>query len=187
MSNEQIMQKRISSTMKSYVFACTNSTQGECFSRLLFGSNKVYGAVAMRVKKGDFLFLLNLDSDLLYGVFRASTDAQFNIVAEAWGGRSIFFYFLCLFCACVFFILVFRERVSRRVGELENERVWGCRNYRGGLYPYWRGKQPIACWKTAPQFSMQFSIYRGGIDCSKPLISSTRPNTQLAFSRRKIN
>jgi hypothetical protein len=69
--------------MKSYVFACTNSTQGECFSRLLFGSSKVYGAAAMRVKKGDFLFLWNMDSDLLYGVFRASTDAQLNIVAEA--------------------------------------------------------------------------------------------------------
>jgi DNA modification methylase len=87
MSNKQVTQKRTFSTMKSYVFACTNSTQGECFSRLLFGSNKVYGAAAMRVKKGDFLFLLNLDSDLLYGVFKASDDAQLNIVADAWGGK----------------------------------------------------------------------------------------------------
>jgi len=54
---------------------------------MLFGNNKVYGATAMRVKKGDFLFLWNLDSDLLYGVFRASTNAQLNLVPEAWNGK----------------------------------------------------------------------------------------------------
>jgi DNA modification methylase len=41
----------------------------------------------MRVKKGDFLFLWNLDSDILYGVFKAVTDAKLNIVADAWGGK----------------------------------------------------------------------------------------------------
>lgn len=72
---------------KSFIFACTNSSQNECFERLLFGSSKVYGATATRVKKGNFLFLWNLDTDLLYGVFRASTDAQLNIIPEAWGGN----------------------------------------------------------------------------------------------------
>lgn len=80
-------QKLLPSTIKSFVFACTNSTQDECFKRLLFGSNKVYAATAIRVKKGNFLFLWNLDSDLLYGVFRASADTQLNIVPEAWGGN----------------------------------------------------------------------------------------------------
>jgi DNA modification methylase len=74
-------------TAKSFIFACTNSSQNECFERLLFGSNKVYGATAIRVKKGDFLFLWNLDTDLIYGVFKASTDAKINIVPEAWGGN----------------------------------------------------------------------------------------------------
>lgn len=41
----------------------------------------------MRVKKGGFLFLHNLDTDCLYGVFRASTDARKDIVPKAWGGR----------------------------------------------------------------------------------------------------
>lgn len=54
---------------------------------MLFGSNKVYGATAIRVKKGDFLFLWNLDTDLLYGVFRAATDAKQNIIPEAWNGN----------------------------------------------------------------------------------------------------
>jgi DNA modification methylase len=82
-----VTQKLLPSLIKSFVFACTNSSQDECFERLLFGSSKVYGAAAIRVKKGDFLFLWNLDSDLLYGVFQAASDAQMNIVPEAWGGK----------------------------------------------------------------------------------------------------
>jgi DNA modification methylase len=80
-------QKLLPLNVKGYIFACTNSSQEECFKRMLFGSSKVYGAAAMRVKKGDFLFLWNLDIDLLYGVFKASEDAHFNIVPEAWQGK----------------------------------------------------------------------------------------------------
>jgi DNA modification methylase len=82
-----VTQKLLPVNAKSFIFACTNSSQNECFERLLFGSSKVYGATAIRVKKGDFLFLWNLDTDLLYGVFRSSTDAKINIVPEAWGGN----------------------------------------------------------------------------------------------------
>jgi len=69
------------------VFACTSSTESESFKRLLFGTHRVYAPGAMRVKRGDLLFLLNLDSDLLHGVFRAASDAGINIEPEAWGGR----------------------------------------------------------------------------------------------------
>jgi DNA modification methylase len=54
---------------------------------MLFGSSKVYGAAAMRVKKGDFLFLWNIDSDFLFGVFGAAADAAFNISPHAWNGK----------------------------------------------------------------------------------------------------
>ena len=70
-----------------FIFACTNSSQDECINRMLFGTNRQYGAVAMRVRKDDFLFLLNLDTDLLYGVFRATSDAHMNIQPDAWGGN----------------------------------------------------------------------------------------------------
>ena len=77
------------SQVNSFVFACTNSSQSECFDRMLFGTSKPYGALAMRVKKGDFLFLLNLDTDLLYGVFRATTEGKVNIVPEAWKSEIV--------------------------------------------------------------------------------------------------
>ena len=76
-----------SPSSKGYVFACTNSTQDECFRRKLFGNNKTRGAVAIRVKKGSILFLENLDTDVLFGVFRATTDCIFNFQKEAWKGR----------------------------------------------------------------------------------------------------
>lgn len=41
----------------------------------------------MRVKKGYFLFLFDLDADLLYGVFRATSNAGLNIQPDAWKGK----------------------------------------------------------------------------------------------------
>jgi DNA modification methylase len=41
----------------------------------------------MKVKKGYFLFLFDLDTDLLYGVFRASSDAGLNLQSDAWNGK----------------------------------------------------------------------------------------------------
>jgi DNA modification methylase len=75
------------SVVRGYVFACTNTSQEECFERLLFGTSKQYGAAAMRVRKSDFLFLLNLEADLLYGIFKASSDGKMNIVPDAWKGK----------------------------------------------------------------------------------------------------
>jgi len=80
----QLIEKPI---VRGQIFACTNKSESECFVRLLFGTNKLYAPAAMRVRKGNFLFLLNLDSDLLYGVFRAACDGKMNIVPEAWRGR----------------------------------------------------------------------------------------------------
>ncbi len=75
------------SIIHGQVFACTNKSENECFSRLLFGTNRLYAPAAMKVRKGSFLFLLNLDSDMLYGVFRATSDAEMNIQPEAWDGK----------------------------------------------------------------------------------------------------
>lgn len=73
--------------IQGQIFACTNKSKEECFRRLLFGTNKVYAPAVMRVKKGHYLFLLDLDSDRLYGVFEATSDAEMNIQPEAWEGK----------------------------------------------------------------------------------------------------
>jgi DNA modification methylase len=79
MSNSQLIH--------GFIFACTDKTERECFERSLFGTEKVYGPIVIRIRKGDLLFLNNLDSNSLYGVFKAVSDGDFNIQPDAWGGK----------------------------------------------------------------------------------------------------
>jgi len=72
---------------KAHIFVCTNKTEPECLQRMLFGTNKLYATDALAVKSGDILFLLNVNSNVLHGVFRAKSDGRQNIVPEAWKGK----------------------------------------------------------------------------------------------------
>jgi len=75
------------SLIRGFLFACTERTEAECLERSLFGTDKVYGPIAIRVRKGDLLFLNNLETDKLYGVFEASSDCAMNIQPDAWSGK----------------------------------------------------------------------------------------------------
>jgi DNA modification methylase len=72
---------------QGHIFACTSKTEKECFDRMLFGTGRLYGENASRVKKGDALFLLNLDSDVMHGPFAAGSDGRKDIAPDAWKGR----------------------------------------------------------------------------------------------------
>jgi DNA modification methylase len=73
--------------MNGYIFACTSKSEKECFDRMLFATNRVYGESVLKIKKGDLLFLLNLDTDTLHGTFKAKSVGAKEIVPEAWKGR----------------------------------------------------------------------------------------------------
>ena len=75
------------SMQRAQIFACAAKTERECFDRMLFSTNKVYAQKVLQVKKGDILFLYNLNTDTLYGVFRAKSDGRKNIIPEAWEGK----------------------------------------------------------------------------------------------------
>ena len=75
------------SPTRSVVFACTDKSEQECFDRMLLATNKLYADTALSVKKGDTLFLYNMESDNIFGIFTAVTDGTKNIVADAWGGN----------------------------------------------------------------------------------------------------
>ena len=70
-----------------YIFACTSKSEQECFDRMLFATSRVYGESVLKIKKGDVLFLLNLDTDTLHGTFRAKSAGAKDIVPNAWKGR----------------------------------------------------------------------------------------------------
>ena len=69
------------------IFACTRKSEQECFDRMLFATSRVYGENVLKIRRGDLLFLLNLDTDTLYGTFLAHSQGAKNIVPEAWKGR----------------------------------------------------------------------------------------------------
>ena len=70
-----------------HIFACTNKSERECFERMLFATNRVYGESVLNIKKDDILFLLNLNTDIIYGTFRAVSNGGKDLVPEAWKGR----------------------------------------------------------------------------------------------------
>jgi DNA modification methylase len=73
--------------IRGFIFACTKKTEEECLNSLLFGCDKVYAPVAIRVRKGDILFLHKLDTHSVYGVFRAISNGGLNIQPEIWNGK----------------------------------------------------------------------------------------------------
>ncbi len=75
------------SARRGYILACTAKSEKECFDRMLFATNRVYGENVLKIKKGDLLFLFNLDTDTLYGTFRAKSDGSKDLVPDAWKGR----------------------------------------------------------------------------------------------------
>jgi len=82
------MEKAVEQVAASgYIFACTSKSEQECFDRMLFAKSRVYGENVLKIKKGELLFLLNLDTDTLYGTFVAKSNGSKDIVPNAWKGR----------------------------------------------------------------------------------------------------
>jgi hypothetical protein len=73
--------------MRYWKFVCKNDTEAECFQRMLFGDGEKMRETVERVKKGDICFLYNLDTDVLFGPFKARSDGGMDIEREAWDGR----------------------------------------------------------------------------------------------------
>lgn len=73
--------------IRGFLFACTQKTQAECFERSLFGTDAVYAPIVIRIRKGDLLFLNNLDTNTLYGAFRAISNGNVTTQPDAWDGK----------------------------------------------------------------------------------------------------
>lgn len=76
---EIIFRNKEKALTRGFLFACTSDTEDECFNRKLFATEKAYGPIVIRIRKGDLLFLNNIDTDVIYGVFRAVSDGFFNV------------------------------------------------------------------------------------------------------------
>ena len=65
---ERLPNNQENALIRGFLFACTADTEEECFNRMLFATEKTYGLILIRIRKGDLLFLNNLDTDGIYGV-----------------------------------------------------------------------------------------------------------------------
>ena len=70
-----------------YLFLCDNRTQIECLRLRLFGLTLKSLGWVQEIKKGTSLFLYNINSDALFGTFKASCEGGYNINPRAWEGR----------------------------------------------------------------------------------------------------
>ena len=66
---------------------CDDSTEEECLSRNLFGDMARRLENLDEIEPGDMGFLLNINRDELMGLFRACSEPQLHIEADAWDGR----------------------------------------------------------------------------------------------------
>lgn len=73
--------------IRGFLFACTSKSEAECLDQLVFATEKFYGPVVIRIRRGDLLFLTNIDTDTIYGVFKAATNGRVNIKPGAFNGR----------------------------------------------------------------------------------------------------
>ena len=79
-------QAKQSSAEIGWVFLCSNRTLEECLVRKLFGSPKRDWRRVSQVKKGDTAYLLNYETNHLYGVFEEVTNGAMNLETDAFGG-----------------------------------------------------------------------------------------------------
>lgn len=70
------------------IFMSNASTRKECFKRKLFGLPMSAASFVKRVKVGMILFLFEYDKRELYGVFKATTDGELNIIPSAYSSSG---------------------------------------------------------------------------------------------------
>jgi DNA modification methylase len=84
---KSVHENNVEQLIRGFIFASTQKNEEECLSRLLFGTDRVYGPIVIRIRRGDLLFLNNINTNSLYGVFKAVSDGGFKIEPEAFKGR----------------------------------------------------------------------------------------------------
>ncbi|MEN3039428.1 MAG: DNA methyltransferase [Candidatus Kryptonium sp.] len=72
---------------RGFIFACTEKSESEFLNRLIFATKRAYAYKVLAIKKGDFVFLYNLDTDIIYGTFKAKSDGSYDESIEIFNGK----------------------------------------------------------------------------------------------------
>jgi len=72
---------------RGFIFACTDKSEGDFLKNLIFATNRTYAYKVSAIRKGDFIFLYNLDTDTIYGTFIAKSDGLYDKSLPIFGGK----------------------------------------------------------------------------------------------------
>ncbi|MCS7126045.1 MAG: hypothetical protein NZ929_03955 [Aigarchaeota archaeon] len=78
----------MSEEARFWKFTCTKELEEECFQKKLIGAPARLWKEVKEIKKGDIIFLYNIDSDVLHGPFIAETEGIMNIDPYALGRKN---------------------------------------------------------------------------------------------------
>ena len=70
-----------------FIFACTTKSESELLDNLIFATNKTYANKVFAVHDGDFVFLYNLDTDVLWGTFIAKSNGIYDPSLSLFDGK----------------------------------------------------------------------------------------------------
>jgi hypothetical protein len=70
-----------------FILVCTNKSEKQMLDTLVFPQSTVYGHKVFAIKSEDYVFLYNLDTDVLYGTFIAETEGQYDPNLPLFNGK----------------------------------------------------------------------------------------------------
>lgn len=73
--------------MRGFILACTDKSEQECLENLVFATNRIYGNKVLAIRKGDLVFLYNIDREKLFGTFVAESDGYFDKESNLFDGK----------------------------------------------------------------------------------------------------
>ncbi|MEN2974196.1 MAG: hypothetical protein ABDH32_01300 [Candidatus Caldarchaeales archaeon] len=74
--------------VRFWKFTCTRELEEECLQKKLVGAPSRLWKEVKEIKKGDIIFLHNIDTDTLHGPFYAETEGIMNIDPYALGRKN---------------------------------------------------------------------------------------------------
>jgi len=78
---------RLRAVRNGVIFICDSVTEQECLARCLLGLPKTQVSLLSKVTDSSLLFLFNVRTRQLMGVFQPTCPAGMDLVPSAWGGR----------------------------------------------------------------------------------------------------
>ncbi len=61
-----------------FILVCTNKSEEFMINNLIFPQSAAYGHRIFAIRPNDYVFLYNLDTDILYGTFVAEAEGQYD-------------------------------------------------------------------------------------------------------------